>query len=139
MFHAGACCVELFFPPIDIQQALIQHTHPVSVPIRHPSDKSFAVTSFETDIYLRRKCNKIPGTYAVYSCVWRLGCFPGVWRRGSWHFQVASLHLLSIMNLCPRHTIFPSYLSKRSGRRMPPAERSALYHVEYRTAVSHTA
>ena len=26
------------------------------------------------------------------------GCFPGAWRRGSWHFQVTSLHLQSIMD-----------------------------------------
>ena len=58
----------------------------MSVPIRHPSDKTSAVTSFEADIYLHRECNKIPDTYAVYSCVWRLGCSPGAWRRGSWHY-----------------------------------------------------
>ena len=30
----------VFAPPIDIRQALVQHTQSVSVPIRHPSDKS---------------------------------------------------------------------------------------------------
>ena len=25
-----------------------------------------------------------------------VGCFPGAWRRGSWHFQAASLHLPTI-------------------------------------------
>ena len=28
-----------------------------------------------------------------------VGCFPGAWRRGSWHFEVASLHLQSTMVL----------------------------------------
>ena len=32
--------VAVFSPPIDIKQALVQHTQSVSVPIRHPSDKS---------------------------------------------------------------------------------------------------
>ena len=61
----------VFAPPIDIQQALVQHTQSVSVPIRHPSDKNSVVTNFETGIYIHRKY-KIPGTYAVYSCMWRL-------------------------------------------------------------------
>ena len=138
MFHTAAycACLKLFFPPIDIQQARHRHptsttyssspAHPVSVPIRHPSDKSSVVTSFETNIYIHCKYNKIPGTYAVYSCVWRLGCFPGAWRRGSWHFQVASLHLLTINRGPLSASHYFSFLSKRSGRCVPPAERSAL-------------
>ena len=36
-----------------------------------------------------------------------VGCFPGAWRRGSWHFQVASLHLQSSMDLLlNRFTLF---------------------------------
>ena len=36
-----------------------------------------------------------------------VGCFPGAWRRGSWHFQVASLHLQSSMGLVfDRFTLF---------------------------------
>ena len=105
--------------------------HPVSVPIRHPSDKSSAVTSFETDIYLHRICNKIPGTYAVYSCVWRLGCFPRAWRRGSWHFHVASLHLQSIMNLCPLHTFFPSEASVAGSLCRPRSEAPCIYYCIY--------
>ena len=39
---------------IDIQQSLVQHTQSVSVPIRHPSDKSSAWSqaSRQTDIYM---------------------------------------------------------------------------------------
>ena len=59
----------MFFPPIDIQLALVQHTQSVSVPIRHPSDKVSVIASFETDIYIHRKYIKIPGTYVVSSCV----------------------------------------------------------------------
>ena len=33
------------------------------MPIRHPSHKSSVDTSFETDILIHRKYNKIPGTY----------------------------------------------------------------------------
>ena len=56
-----------------------------------------------------------------------VGCFPGAWRRGSWHFQVASLHLQSSMDFSFSASHHFSFLSKRSGRRMPPAERIALY------------
>ena len=79
-----AVCLELFFPPIDIQRALINPAHPVSVPIRHPSDKSSAVTSFETDIYLHRKCKQ--DTWYIRGILMRVAsvaCFPGAWRRGS--------------------------------------------------------
>ena len=111
--------------------------HPVSVPIRYPSDKISAVVSFETGIKINRKYNKIPLKYehTVHSSVWCPGCFPGTWRRDSWHFEVANLHLQLIMDLCPLHVliIFPFFLpgaSKRSGWRMPPAKRSAMgYHT----------
>ena len=45
IFHAAAVCVFYYST----------HRHPahaVSVPIRHPRDKSFADTIFETDIYI---------------------------------------------------------------------------------------
>ena len=50
---------------------------------------------------------------------------------GSWHVQVASLRLQSIMGTSVRFTscLYFSFLSKRSGRRMPPAERSALHNI----------
>ena len=67
--------IAVFAPPIDIQQALVQHTQSMSVPIRHPSDKNsiLVVTSFETYTFqVHHKYNKMPGTYAVYSCVWCL-------------------------------------------------------------------
>ena len=68
MFHAAACCV--LFPPIGIQLT--------QCPCRFVIlrvDKSSAVTSFETDIRVHRKYNKVPGTYAAYSWLWRPGCF----------------------------------------------------------------
>ena len=127
-------------PSTSSKHYIIQHTQSVSVPIRHPSDKGcsvLVVTSFETDIYrpiyIHRKY-QIPGpevhTYAVYSCVWRLwvvflehgGGALGIFKspvctkscNQAWAFSSAS-HYFSFL------------LSKRSGRRMPPAERSALY------------
>ena len=57
-----AVCLKLFFSPIDIQQASTSPARPVSVPIRHPSGKSSAVTSFETDVHIHRKYNNIPGS-----------------------------------------------------------------------------
>ena len=96
--------------------------HLVSVLIRHPSGKSSAVTSFETDIYLHRKCNKI---YAVYSRVASVGCFPGAWRRGSWHFKspVCTYNQAWTFSLSASH--YFRFLSKRRGRRMLHAARGA--------------
>ena len=48
------------------------------------------------DMYIANTIRYQVHTYAVYSsCMWRPGCFPGAWWRGSWHFHVASLHLQS--------------------------------------------
>ena len=71
-------------------------------------------------------------TYAVYSCVWRLwvvflehgGGALGIFKspvctksyNEAWTFSLSASHYFS-------------FLSKRSGRRMPPAERSALYII----------
>ena len=133
MFHAGARNVYRTVFSTHRHPASTNPAHSVSVPIRHPINKSdkksSAVTNFKTDIYLHRKCSKIPGRYAVYSRVWRLGCF-GAWGRGSWHFQVASSHFLqSIMNHFVRFTLFfhPADLCVRT----PPAERSALDYIRY--------
>ena len=64
-----------------------------------------------------------------------MGCFPGAWRRGPWHFQVASLHLPSSMDFFFSASHYFSFLGKRSGRRMPPAERSALCYILYTRAL----
>ena len=63
--------------------------------------------------------------------------FHEVWRRGSWPYQVASLQLQSFKKttqvfnhgpLSALHNLMHfSFLGERSGRRRPPAERSALY------------
>ena len=127
----------MFSPPIDIKQALHSPAHQVSARADSSSErqrKLCIVTSFETDVHIHRKY-KIPGTYtnkryAVYSCVWRLGCFPGERQRGSWHFQVASLHLQSIKHgpsLCPLHGIWISTQAYRAAYAVP-AERSAVFN-----------
>ena len=131
MFHAGTCRVfRTVFPLIDIQQALIQHTQCPCRFVILATKKLCSHKLRDRHIFtsqMQQDTRHIP--YAVNSRVWRLGCFSGAWRRGSWHFQVASLHFLqSIMNHFVRFTLF-SFLSKRSGRRMPPAERSALYYI----------
>ena len=125
----------VFAPPIDIQQALVQHTLSVSVPIRHLSGKALSSHklrdrhTYRSILYTSQTQQKISGTYyAVYSCVWRLwvvflehgggalGIFksPVCTSNQAWTF------------FCPLHTIYVVFLSKRSGRRRPPAERSAL-------------
>ena len=92
-----------------------------------PGTRYTIVTSFETDTSQIQRYpvhTYIPG---ILMRVASVGCFPGAWRRGSWHFQVASLHLQSSMDFSLSASHCFSFLSKRSGRRRPPAERSALY------------
>ena len=118
---AVCVCLEQRFTPIDIQHIQCLCRFVIL------ETRSSIVTSFETGIYTSQLQQ---GTRYIRasSRMWRLGCFPEAWRRRSCHFQVASSHLQSMMNPCPLHTIFIfSFLSKRSKRRMPPAERSALY------------
>ena len=67
----------------------------------------------------------------ILMCVVSEGCFPASWRRGSSHFEVASFHVRSSMDFSFPASHYFSFLSKRSGRRMPPAERSALYLVYF--------
>ena len=133
MFHASCCCV---CSTHRLQQALVQHAHQsVSVPIRHPSDKNSSVTSFEADIYIYTTSQIQQNTrYIIRGILMRvafLGYFPGAWQRGSWYFQVAGLHLQSSMDFSFSTPHYFSFLSKRSGRRMPPAERSALHVLRF--------
>ena len=82
----------------------------MSVPIRHPSDKTSIVTSFETNISMHRKRNKIPGTYTVYSRVWRLWVVfleHGGWALGIFKSPVYTYNQAWTF-LGPLHTIFAS-------------------------------
>ena len=56
----------------------------------------------------------------------RPGWYPRAW--SSWHLHVVSLHLNSWTALSASFTFFSMLVSERSGRREPPAERSALYN-----------
>ena len=97
------------FSPPDIQQGLVQHSKSVSVPIRHPSDKSSALSQASRQThFIHRKYNKmIRGIRGILVRVASVGCFPGAWRRGSSHFEVASLHLQSSMGpFFVRFTLF---------------------------------
>ena len=88
-------------PSTSSKRCIVQHTQSVSVPVRHPSDKeSFVSSQASRQMCIYRKY-KIPGTYirGILMCVASMGCFPGAWRRGSWHFQVASFHLQTRMDL----------------------------------------
>ena len=112
------CCLlrvfktTVFFPPIAIQQALTSPANPVSVPIRHPSDKSSVVSKLgDIRIYIHRK-HKIPGTYAVYSCVTCGVCGLFSWNMAPGLFAFSSRQLaLTIKHgpfFCLLHAIFPS-------------------------------
>ena len=95
----------------------------------------YYVTSFETDTYIHRKYQyKIPEVHTtVHNTRYTHAC--GVYGSFSWSMAAGLLAFSSRQfalhnqacgsSLCPLHTIF-SFLSMRSGWRMPPAERSAL-------------
>ena len=130
-FHAGACCVFGTVFSTHRHPASTNPAHPVSVPIRHPSDKSSAVTSFETDIYLHRKCNKIPQVHTRYThaCgVWVVFLENGGGALGIFKSPVCTYNQAWTFSLSASHCF--SFLSKRSGRRMPTAERSASYFIK---------
>ena len=125
----------MFSPPIDIRQEL-QSSTPSLCPCR------FVILATKKALNshkLRDRhvyASQIQDTRQVHTYirgilmrVASVGCFPGAWRWGSWHFQVASLHLQSSMNLYLSASQYFSFLSKRSGRHTPPAERNALYTV----------
>ena len=128
MFHLAACC--------GCVQNCFFHAHrhaayPVSVPVRHSRDEKSYVHSHT----LRDntcKYNTIPGTCAVYSCMWRprvVFLEHGGGALGIFKSPVFTLPG-SIMGTSVRSTSYFhfSFLRKRSGRRrMPPADRSALY------------
>ena len=74
----------------------------------------------------------VPGILLIDACGVCCGLFSWSMAAGlqDWHFQVASLHLhqaWTFRNSSSASQKFCIFLSKRSGRRMPPAERSALY------------
>ena len=102
----------------------------VSVPIHHPSDQKklcTAVTSFETDIYMHRKYNKttqvIRGTLHACSV-----CGLFAWSTAAGFLAFSSRQFaLTIKHLSLSALHYFAFLSKSGGRRMPPAERSALY------------
>ena len=122
MFHAGACFVFRTVFSTHRHRASTNPAHPVSVPIRHPTDKSSAVTSFETDICLHRKCNKIHTTRYTHACgVW--GCLlkHGGGALGIFKSPVSTYNQAWTFSLSASH--YFSFLSKRSGRRMPRASQ----------------
>ena len=72
--------------------------------------------------------------------MWRPGCNPGAWRRGSWLSQAATLHLHSIVDLCPLHMsccIFPSRTSVAGGECRPRSE--APYMYVYVTSLAYSS
>ena len=95
--------------------------HPVSVPIRYPSDKSSAVTSFEADIYLHRKCNKIRGKY-ISGILMRVASGLFSWSMAAGLLAFSSRQFALTIDHEPLSAShYFSFLSKRSGRRMSPA------------------
>ena len=104
------------------------------MPIRHPTKALQSQPSRQITyiyIYISRVQLQEDSRYIVYSRMWRPGCFPGAWRRGSWQCQVASLHLQCINHgpLSASHSIsmFPSWASVTGGECRPRSEVSRTY------------
>ena len=128
-------CLELFFPPIDIQRALIQHTQCPSRYVILATKAVQSQASRQTYIYIANATAYQVHTYTRYThaCgVWvvflehgggALGIFKSpVCTKSSkqaWTFSLSASHCFS-------------FLSKRSGRRMPPAGAKRLaYHTKF--------
>ena len=122
-------CLELFFPTIDIQQALIQHNQCPCLFVILATKALQSQASRQTYICIanatRYQVHTTRYTHACGVCVvflehggGALGIFksPVFTYNQAWTFSLSASHYFS-------------FLSKRSGRRMPPAERSALYII----------
>ena len=100
------------------------HRHQASTAVKHTQ----SVCPCRFVILATQESHKIPGAYGVYSCVWRL-CVVflehGGGALGIFKSPVCTYNQAWTLSLSASH--YFSFLSKRSGRRMPPAERSALY------------
>ena len=153
MFHASKksrssyCCV--FSIHRHQASTTVQHTPSVSSPIRHPSDKESSEqsqASKQTYIYMTNTRHQVhTNTYAVCSSVprlWIVFLEHGGGALGIFKSPVCTYNQAWTFSLSASHNF--SFLSKRSGRRMPPAERSALYNRIYlsvfrRMRLTHSA
>ena len=112
MFHAGDCCVfkTVFSTHRHPASTVNSPAHPVSVPIRHPGDKSSAITSFETDI-LTSQMQQDTG-YILRGILMRVASGMFSWSMAAGLLAFSSRQFaLTIKHgppLCPLHTIFPS-------------------------------
>ena len=110
MFHAAACFVFRTVFSTHRHPASTNPAHPVSVPIRHPSDKSSAITSFETDI-LTSQMQQDTG-YILRGILMRVASGMFSWSMAAGLLAFSSRQFaLTIKHgpsLRPLHAIFPS-------------------------------
>ena len=127
-----AVCVEPFFPPIDIQQALIQHTQCTCRFVILATKALQSQGSRQTYIFTH-KCTRyqVHTRYTHVCCVWVVFLEHGGGTLGIFKSPVCTYDQAWTFSLSVSH--YFSFLSKRSGRRMPPVERSALYRLCIRT------
>ena len=83
-------------------------------------DNIYSMLMYQRSLTFGLKRYFVPGT-----CMRRSGWYPRA--RSSWHLQVVSLHLKSWTSPLHSHLVLFALISERSGRRKPPAERSASY------------
>ena len=109
----------------------------MSVSIRHPSDKSSAVTSFETDMFTSQMQQE---TRYIRGILMRVASGLFCWSMAAGLLAFSSRQFALTINHEPLSAShYFSFLSKGSGWRMPPAERSALYiRMNYIHAYIHT-
>ena len=121
-----AVCLELLFPPIDIQQALLQHTQcPCRFVILATKALQFQA-SRQTYIYIANATRFQVHTRYAHACgVWGVLLEHGRGALGIFKSRVCTYSQGWTFSMSASH--HSSFLSKRSGRRMPPAERSALH------------
>ena len=94
-------CSTLLLAATHRHPASTSPARPVSVPIRHHSDKSSVFTSLETGIYLYIAHTRYTHACGVWVVSWRM--VAGLLACSSRQYTPAI-----IVDLCPLHTIFPS-------------------------------
>ena len=124
-----AVCLKLFFPPIDTQQALliVQHTQcPCRFVILLIAAKALqSQASRQTYIYFANASRYHVNKLYTHACgIWVVFLEHGGGALGIFKSPMCTY---SHDPLCASH--YFSFISQRSGRRIPPAERSALYPV----------
>ena len=134
MFHPAACCacLKLFFPPINIQhtQCLCRFVVLATKALLSQASRQTYIYIYTWQIQQLISTHYLSTWYAHACCVRVVQMEQGGGALGIFKPPVCTYLYNQSRTFCQLHIctvyILPPW-SKRSGRRMPPAKRSALY------------